>query len=69
MPNSKPSAQFDADDKQKRLVVLQELADLSQELDLDRLAPKLAAMDEITRINEKWGLYEWKLDVEIDNSP
>lgn len=25
-------------------------------------AAQLAGMDEMTRINEEWGLYEWKLD-------
>ncbi len=25
-------------------------------------AEQLAGLEEMTRINEKWGLYEWKLD-------
>ncbi len=28
----------------------------------EKRAEQLADLEEMTRINEKWGLYEWKLD-------
>ena len=28
----------------------------------EKRAEQLAGLEEMTRINEKWGLYEWKLD-------
>lgn len=65
---SEPKLSTNPEGNEQRLAVLQELADLSQKLDLDRLTPKLAGMDEIVRINKKYGLYEWKLDDETDNS-